>query len=62
MRPRIWQLWADMFPNANVFDFIEKPLKEVLNEIQLTDAIAKTIPINGLYAVHFEGKRYDCGS
>src|SRR6476620_9248439 len=31
-------------------------------EIQLTDAIAKLIGNQPLYAYQFEGKRYDCGS
>ncbi|OGT55397.1 MAG: UTP--glucose-1-phosphate uridylyltransferase [Gammaproteobacteria bacterium RIFCSPHIGHO2_12_FULL_43_28] len=32
------------------------------NEIQLTDAIAKLLLIEPVYAYQFHGKRYDCGS
>ncbi len=32
------------------------------NEIQLTDAIARTLGIVPLHGFRFEGRRFDCGS
>lgn len=48
--------------NSNVFDELEKQQKGAGNEIQLTDAIAKTINKTPFYGYRFEGKRFDCGN
>ncbi len=45
-----------------IFTLLEKTAKGSGNEIQLTDAIAKLLQEEPVYALQFEGKRYDCGS
>lgn len=45
-----------------IFELLEQTKKGSGSEIQLTDAIAKLIKEDSVYALHFEGKRYDCGS
>lgn len=45
-----------------IFDFLEKTGKGSGGEIQLTDAIAKLLDSEAVFAYEFEGKRYDCGS
>ena len=50
-----------ILPNA-IFSHLEKAEVGVGNEIQLTDAIAKLLPNQKIFAHQFEGKRYDCGS
>lgn len=45
-----------------IFKFIENAEPGAKGEIQLTDAIAKLIATEGVSALAFEGKRYDCGS
>jgi UDP-glucose pyrophosphorylase len=46
----------------NVFDELAKQQKGAGNEIQLTDAIAKTIPETPFHGFRFEGIRFDCGN
>ena len=48
--------------DASVFDELEKKQKGAGGEIQLTDAIAKTIDKVPFYGYRFEGKRFDCGN
>lgn len=45
-----------------IFALLEKTSKGSGGEIQLTDAIAKLLLEEKVYAYRFKGKRYDCGS
>lgn len=45
-----------------IFSLLEKTAKGSGDEIQLTDAIAKLIIEEPVYALQFSGKRYDCGT
>ena len=45
-----------------IFDILEKTGKGAGGEIQLTDAIAKLLDYEAVFAYEFQGKRYDCGS
>jgi UTP--glucose-1-phosphate uridylyltransferase len=45
-----------------IFDEIRNQPKGVGGEIQLTDAIARLMQREAVYAFQYEGKRYDCGS
>lgn len=44
-----------------IFELLETQTEGKGNEIQLTDAIKRLIPIEGVYAYDFEGTRYDVG-
>jgi len=45
-----------------VFEFIRSNPRGAGGEIQLTDAIARLIDTEGVHALQYQGKRYDCGS
>ena len=45
-----------------IFDEIRKQPRGVGGEIQLTDAIARLMQSEPVYAYQYEGTRYDCGS
>ena len=45
-----------------IFDEIRRQGAGVGGEIQLTDAIARLLQREAVYAFQYEGKRYDCGS
>src|SRR3990167_1098667 len=45
-----------------IFPLLQRTAKDSGNEIQLTDAIAKLLLSEPVYAYQFDGKRYDCGS
>lgn len=45
-----------------IFGLLENTAKGSGGEIQLTDAIAKLLQEESVYALQFNGKRYDCGS
>jgi len=45
-----------------IFNEIRKQPKGVSDEIQLTDAIARLMMREAVYALQYQGKRYDCGS
>ena len=45
-----------------VFDMIRGQVRGAGGEIQLTDGIAGLMATEGVYAMRYEGKRYDCGS
>ena len=45
-----------------IFDKLKSTKKGAGGEIQLTDAIAELRQDEKVYAYHFDGKRYDCGS
>ncbi|MEZ5717896.1 MAG: UTP--glucose-1-phosphate uridylyltransferase GalU [Burkholderiaceae bacterium] len=45
-----------------IFDQIRNQPKGAGGEIQLTDAIARLMEHEAVYAFQYEGKRYDCGS
>jgi UTP--glucose-1-phosphate uridylyltransferase len=45
-----------------IFDYLKKGVRGVGGEIQLTDAIAKLIQDESVYAYPLKGTRYDCGS
>ena len=44
-----------------IFPVLRKTERGAGGEIQLTDAIADLIPLQGVCAYSFDGKRYDCG-
>lgn len=46
----------------NIFAQLENTSKGSGGEIQLTDAIAKLLKHESVYAYQFDGKRYDCGT
>lgn len=46
----------------SVFDELDKHTRGAGNEIQLTDALNKTISRTPFHGLRFEGKRYDCGT
>ena len=48
--------------SKEIFSNIEQTKPGLNNEIQLTDAIQKLILNKDVFALEFEGKRYDCGS
>lgn len=48
--------------SADIFEILENLKPGVNDEIQLTDALLKMIPICGLVGFNFEGQRFDCGS
>jgi UTP--glucose-1-phosphate uridylyltransferase len=45
-----------------VLTILEHQEKGAGNEIQLTDAMAKTVSLMPFHGVRFEGRRFDCGS
>lgn len=45
-----------------IFNFLENAAQGAGGEIQLTDAIAHLLEKEKVYALQFEGKRYDCGN
>lgn len=45
-----------------IFSLLESTNKGSGNEIQLTDAIAKLLNEEPVFAYQFQGKRYDCGT
>lgn len=46
----------------SIFKLLENTSQGSGGEIQLTDAIAKLLNEESVYAVQFKGKRYDCGT
>lgn len=46
----------------SIFTLLQQTDKGSGGEIQLTDAIAKLLTIEEVYAYQFTGKRYDCGN
>lgn len=46
----------------HIFSLLETTAKGSGGEIQLTDAIARLLMHEPVYALQFEGRRYDCGS
>lgn len=45
-----------------IFDILEDTVQGLGGEIQLTDAIARQIDSEKVYAYEFKGKRFDCGN
>ena len=45
-----------------IFGHIRRQATGVGGEIQLTDGISSLLSEQGVYALQYEGKRYDCGS
>ena len=45
-----------------VFDELDRQERGAGNEIQLTDAMARTIGRQAFHGLRFEGQRFDCGS
>ncbi len=45
-----------------IFSYLDRQKKGAQNEIQLTDAIAATLPGVSLHGFRFEGVRFDCGT
>lgn len=48
--------------NPSIFSYLEQTPEGTGGEIQLTDALAKLLINEPLYALQFAGIRYDCGS
>ena len=48
--------------SPRIFHFLENLRRGAGGEIQLTDAIARLLREEGVYAYEFQGQRYDCGS
>ena len=48
--------------SPRIFDFLRETKAGAGREIQLTDAIARLLGHEAVYAYEFEGRRYDCGS
>jgi UTP--glucose-1-phosphate uridylyltransferase len=48
--------------NPQIFQLLENTAPGSGGEIQLTDAIAKLLDIEEVYALKFAGTRYDCGT
>ena len=48
--------------NPGIFDEIRQQTPGAGGEIQLTDAIARLMTKEAVYAYQYRGKRYDCGS
>jgi len=48
--------------DGSIFKMLEEIQPDLGGEIQLTDAIAKQLQQESVYAYEFEGRRYDCGS
>ncbi len=48
--------------SPHIFSYLEKTSQGSGGEIQLTDAIAALLKDEAVYALQFNGKRYDCGS
>jgi UTP--glucose-1-phosphate uridylyltransferase len=48
--------------SPRIFDCLQNLRPGAGREIQLTDAIARLLDEEGVYAYEFEGHRYDCGS
>ena len=44
-----------------IFDQLEKKVVGAGGEIQITDAIANSMPADPFHGVRFEGRRFDCG-
>jgi UTP--glucose-1-phosphate uridylyltransferase len=45
-----------------IFEHIRRQSSGVGGEIQLTDGISSLLGEQSVYALQYEGKRYDCGS
>lgn len=45
-----------------IFDLLDQTERGIGGEIQLTDAIAKLLKVESVFAYPFVGQRYDCGS
>lgn len=45
-----------------IFDLLAKGIRGVGGEIQLTDSIAALTAQEKVFALRYEGRRYDCGS
>ncbi len=48
--------------DPSVFDHLAPQQGGAGGEIQLTDAIAASIGVEPVYALRYQGSRYDCGS
>ena len=47
--------------HPSVFEYLDQQIKGAGNEIQLTDAIAKTISSVPFHGLRYKGQRFDCG-
>jgi len=46
----------------DIFSELNKQVRGANNEVQLTDAISRTIPEIPFHGFRFDGTRYDCGN
>ncbi|MEL6653500.1 MAG: UTP--glucose-1-phosphate uridylyltransferase GalU [Bacteroidota bacterium] len=47
---------------ADIFSYLESQERGKNNEVQLTDAMARMLQDRAMYALHFEGERFDVGN
>jgi UTP--glucose-1-phosphate uridylyltransferase len=45
-----------------IFEHLRSIPRGAGGEIQLTDAIARMVPLNATFACRYQGRRFDCGS
>lgn len=60
--PSNWGVLGRYVLSPRIFDDLESLPKGVQGEVQLTDALARLLEHDALYAYPIKGKRYDCGS
>ncbi|MFK7926321.1 MAG: UTP--glucose-1-phosphate uridylyltransferase GalU [Bacteroidia bacterium] len=47
---------------SEIFDYLDKVGRGKNNEVQLTDAMANMLTEKAMYALHFDGERFDVGN
>jgi UTP--glucose-1-phosphate uridylyltransferase len=62
MAPSLFGVVGRYILVPEIFDELEKTLPRKHGEIQLTDALFSLLQSQSVYALAFNGKRYDCGS
>ncbi len=60
--PSNWGVIGRYLLTPRIFELLDETRPDAGGEIQLTDAIARLIKEQDVYACDFEGKRYDCGN
>lgn len=60
--PSRWGVAGRYILTPRIFDEIRTQPRGAGGEIQLTDAIARMMSSEAIYALQYSGKRYDCGS
>lgn len=60
--PSNWGVIGRYILTPRIFELLDDTKPDAGGEIQLTDAIARLMEEQAVYACNFEGKRYDCGN